>query len=226
MPPKVGRELSHAGLKKKHREIRDKSPNPISLRIHRSLSWLSRAEQETGDRDAAFIFYWIAFNAAYADDTWSLLNTGERSYFEDFFGKLIGLDSENRIYDEIWNRFPGSIRIILDNKFVFQPFWNHLNGIDGFADWEDRFKRSKRRLHAALRSRKTKLVLTTLFDRLYVLRNQIVHGGATWNGKVNRGQVTDGAEILSFLVPIFIDLMMDNPNVGWGAPFYPVIDDS
>jgi hypothetical protein len=26
-----------------------------------------------------------------------------------------------------------------------------------------------------------------------VLRNQILHGGATWNSAINRGQVTQGA---------------------------------
>ncbi len=39
----------------------------LGLRPRRCTSWLERAEQEMGrcDYDAAFIFYWIAFNAAY-----------------------------------------------------------------------------------------------------------------------------------------------------------------
>ncbi len=46
------------------------SSNPhdsLNLRLSRALSWLERAEKEygagVGDLDAAFIFYWIAFNA-------------------------------------------------------------------------------------------------------------------------------------------------------------------
>jgi hypothetical protein len=31
----------------------------------------------------------------------------------------------------------------------------------------------------------------------------------------------DGAAILAFLVPTFIDLMVDNAQVDWGQPFYP-----
>jgi hypothetical protein len=46
----------------------------------------------------------------------------------------------------------------------------------------------------------------------YVLRNQLVHGGSTWNSGVNSAQVRDGAEILGFLMPLFIDIMMDNPK--------------
>ena len=39
----------------------------LNLRLRRALSWLGRAENEYKGRDfdAAFIFYWVAFNAAY-----------------------------------------------------------------------------------------------------------------------------------------------------------------
>lgn len=67
-------------------------------------------------------------------------------------------------------------------------------------------------------------VLSFVFDRLYVLRNQLVHGGSTWNSGVNRAQVRDGAAILAFLLPVFVDLMMDNPGKDWGKPFYPVVE--
>ena len=82
----------------------------------------------------------------------------------------------------------------------------------------------KRRFNLALANKDTKVVLSMLFDRLYVLRNQLMHGGSTWNSSINRDQVRDGARILGFLVPIFVELMMDNPDVAWGHPYYPVID--
>ena len=65
--------------------------------------------------------------------------------------------------------------------------------------------------------------LSFVFDRLYVLRNQLVHGGSTWNSAVNRDQVRDGAVILGFLMPVFVDIMMDHPDEDWGKPFYPVV---
>lgn len=63
-------------------------------------------------------------------------------------------------------------------------------------------------------------ILEELFDRLYVLRNQLLHGGSTWQGSVNRSQVQDGAAIMAFLVPHFINLMLDNPTTDWGIPPY------
>ena len=60
--------LDFKSLKDKHRKLRDGFPDNVSLRIHRSLSWIERAAPRAGDDDAAFLFYWIAFNAAYAVD--------------------------------------------------------------------------------------------------------------------------------------------------------------
>ena len=36
--------------------------NPCNNRMRRAASWLTRAEQEPNDPDAAFIFYWMKFN--------------------------------------------------------------------------------------------------------------------------------------------------------------------
>ncbi len=109
------------------------------------------------------------------------------------------------------------------NSYLFNPFWQHHNGIDGFQDWEERFKSSGRTFSKAFQGADTARVLSFVFDRLYVLRNQIVNGGATWNSSINRAQVGDGAAILGYLLPVFVDFMMDHPAQDWGKPFYPVV---
>lgn len=217
-------DLSFEGLKQKQRDIRGGFPEDLGLRVHRAISWLHRAEMAEDDHDAAFIFYWIAFNAAYANELRDTDLEGERSVFADYFARLTGLDQNNRIYDAIWERFPQEIRLLLQNRYVFQPFWRYQNGQFGGDQWETSFDRSQRRVARALKEQDTKTILSTLFDRLYVLRNQLVHGGATWNSQVNRDQVRDGARILAVLVPVFVDLMMDNPDATWGAPYYPVVE--
>jgi hypothetical protein len=69
----------------------------------------------------------------------------------------------------------------------------------------------------------TARVLAIVFDRLYVLRNQLVHGGATWNSGVNRQQVKDGAAILGTLLPLLLDLMITHPAQDHGEILYPVV---
>ena len=202
--------------------------HPDDLRLRRSISWLGRAEKEmaSGDHDAAFIFYWIAFNSAYQKQYTPAgsLESPERERFAEYFGRLVRLDVQNAIYDAVWLRFPESIRVLLDNRYVFQPFWNYLNGEPGYTNWESRFAGSRRAIGNALAKQNTEIVLSILFDRLYVLRNQLMHGGATWDGSVNRAQVRDGARIMAFLVPLFLKLMLDNSAEQWGAPRYPPVD--
>lgn len=60
--------------------------------------------------------------------------------------------------------------------------------------------------------------------RLYTLRNQLMHGGATWNGSVNRSQVRDGRAILDSVLPVILALMMRKPERFQGEPFYPVVE--
>jgi hypothetical protein len=217
--------LSFVALKEKQRSIRGNFPETMGLRVHRAISWIGRAEACEGDEDARFIFLWIAFNAAYADEReFQSIPQGERAAFIDFFGRLCDLDKDGRIYKAVWQRFSGPVRMLLENRYVFNPFWQHHNGIDGFEDWEDRFKTSAKSFAQAFRAGDSARVLSFVFDRLYVLRNQLVHGGATWNSGVNRAQVRDGAAILSVVMPVFVDLMMDNPNADWGRPFYPVVE--
>jgi hypothetical protein len=217
--------LNHADLKTKQRAIREGFPETMGLRAHRSISWIGRAEACGDDEDARFIFLWIAFNAAYADEReFQSVAPGERAAFADYFGRLVARDEGQRIYRALWQRFSGPVRMLMENRYVFNPFWQHHNGIDGFEDWEDRFMSSSRAFAQAFQSGDSIRVLSFVFDRLYVLRNQLVHGGSTWNSGVNRAQVRDGAAILTFLMPVFVDLMMDNPQEDWGRPFYPVVE--
>ena len=216
--------LNFSALKEKQRAIRAGFPETMGLRVHRAISWIGRAEACGEDDDARFLFLWIAFNAAYADEReLQAIAPGERAAFLDFFSKLVALDREKRVYEALWQKFTGPIRLLMGNRFVFSPFWQHHNGIDGYEDWETRFNAAARSFSHAFQAGDTARVLSLVFDRLYVLRNQVIHGGATWNSSVNRAQVHDGAAILAFLLPVFVDLMMDNPGQYWGKPFYPVV---
>ena len=226
----VTHSLHCEALKTKQRELRHSFPLPLTLRVHRALSWLRRANAEKSDLDVRFILLWIGFNAAYAGDLERALEDDEslgteRDRFDAFFATLVEIDGENRIYDAIWQRFSQEIRMLLDNRYVFAPFWKFQRGQFGGAGWEIRFDAAKRAANEALASRNTPLVLSILFDRLYVLRNQLVHGGATWDSSANRRQVRDGAALLDCLLPVFIDLMMDNPEREWAMPNYPVVEE-
>lgn len=87
------------------------------------------------------------------------------------------------------------------------------------------FERQNKKIVKAFQHQETQAVLNILFDRLYVLRNQTMHGGSTWNSSVNRRQIEDGTSILGFLIPIFVDLMMNESDIKWQKPYYPVVSE-
>ena len=89
-----------------------------------------------------------------------------------FFSTLVKFDGRHRVYDAVWQ---------------------HQNGVPGYEDWEHKLERGRLAINHALREHDTVRILSILFDRLYVLRNQLVHLGC--------------------LLPIFVDLMMDNPSM-------------
>ena len=216
--------LNFQQLKARQRATRDQFPESLGLRVHRALSWLNRAEQESEDHYAKSIFLWVAFNAAYANEIPNRQNFSERKLFQGFLGRLIDSDADQLLYELVWDQFSGAIRLLIDNKYVFQPFWDFHNGQKTEEAWQLAFKRSKSSALRALGREDTRKVMGIMFDRLYTLRNQLLHGGATWNSKINRSQISQGAEIMGQVVPTVIHLMMDDYQRVWGDACYPVVD--
>ena len=213
--------ITHKHLKQRQRAERDGHPINLGLRVHRALSWLHKAEQCDEDLDAQFIFLWIAFNAAYANEFDNDNRYFEKEVFTNFLKRLCEFDKANKLYELIWKEFPKSIRVLLDNEYVYQPFWDYQNKKISQDRWKKQFEKAKKQVNQALASKNTTQVLAVIFNRLYTLRNQLIHGGATWNSRTNRDQLRDSVAILGKLVPIIIELMLDNADSLWGEPCYP-----
>ncbi len=228
-PDREPRPLTAEELKAKADSLPEDFPGDLRLRIHRALRWLWRAELECdNDPDAKFVFYWIAFNAAYARTLPNALDPDQTEVeaFEDFFRKLALVDGQRKaIHRYAFSEIPKTIVSLVSNRYVFWEFWRyHDSARAEHLNWQRNLEDSIRHTRSDIRSEDTGKVLTTVFDRLYTLRNQLVHGGATWNSSVNRKQVEDGAAIMAYTMPVFIDLMMDKPAIfNDGRPYYPVV---
>jgi len=212
--------------KERHRAERGAWHPNLSLRLHRAFSWLDRAEQlgEQGDADGQFILLWIAFNAAYATEIEERYRESEQQTFRSFLEKLTQLDMAQKRFEQlVWTEFPKSIRVLLDNKFVFADFWKAQNGSLPEEEFKRSFAAANRAAHAAVGKRDTVTVLSIALSRIYTLRNQVIHGGATWGSSVNRAQMKDCTNFMAKLVPLVIEVMMDHPGTLWGDACYPVV---
>ena len=248
--------------------------HPLRRRLRRSLSWFERAGSDGIDDDVRYIFLWVAFNAAYADaQDFSLY---EWRFYNRYFEKLMKKVTDvYRIYNILKYELGKECLSLVENRYVFRGFWDFLDdSVGGFN--EEKWKESKdgkkfqsecrkvRKLlgfddrsgpmRAALEEigfadrNNTIDLLNILFGRLYVLRNQIMHGSSTsqaWmdpkrfdsgeestspeDSSLNRSQVEDGVRIMGCLMPLFLDVMMDHPELKqedyWGRLHYPVRSD-
>lgn len=216
----------HAALKDRHRQLREGMPEALNLRVHRALSWLQRASQCESDPDARFIFLWIAFNAAYAQEIPAHLRLSEQESFCAFLSKLHALDTEQQLDNLVWHTFSGPIRVLLDNPYVFESFWSFQRGEIDDATWQERQAAGKRKATILLAQAQTPQLLALVFQRIYTLRNQLMHGGATWNSHINRAQVLDCANLMGQIVPVVLEIMMAHPEAVWGEACYPVVSES
>ena len=146
-----------------------------------------------------------------------------------FVRRLVRHDVTHIIYECLWNKYSGPVRLLIQNQFVYGPFWKfqqqstHMLETLAEGEWRAHFDRDVRYARAYLQSENVHALLGVVLDRLYVLRNQLMHGGATYRGRVNRKQVRDGANLLTTLMPGIIRIMLAAPEEDWGVISWPVI---
>lgn len=195
-------------------------PETLTIRIHRAISWVKSAEKQDGNLDMKFLSLWIALNACYGVDLNGINSKSERAKLRDFISSLVLYD-RSRLYNLFWEKFSGPVRVLIENKFIYEKFWEFNRGeID---DYLTPFNKSITTTHNCLSKENIEGLLEIVLERLYTLRNSIVHGGATFNSKLNRTQLRDASNIMKLLVPIIIDIMMENGNHNWGDIAYPVV---
>jgi hypothetical protein len=196
-------------------------PETLTIRIHRAISWIKSAEKQDGNLDMKFISLWIALNTCYAVDLNGISSKPERAKLRDFTTSLVLYD-RSRLYNLFWEKFSGPVRMLIENKFVYEKFWEFNRG--EIQDYLTPFNKSITTAHNCLSKENIEGLLEIVLERLYTLRNSIVHGGATYNSKLNRVQLRDACNIMQLLVPIIIDIMIENKDHDWGDIAYPVVN--
>ena len=205
-----------------------------TTRLRRADSWLKLSEKSESD-DEKFIFLWIAFNAAYGTQLPDAnLNPNktekEKDRFTKFVEKIIELDRKGAIKKDFYEKFINPIRNLKENEYVFGPFWAWVQNRPKHGIWQSQFKRKNQVLDKALEKPDVFVVLKEVLERLYVLRNQIIHGGTTFNVGKGRDQIRDGSKIMSALMPEILKIMQDDiaktpDSAVWGILDYPRVGD-
>ena len=146
---------------------------------------------------------------------------------QHYFSRILALEHGRTIHRAVWQRFPNPIKAFVANQYVYWRFWEFQDEVDGAGDWVDRLEWDVKRVDGAIarqRTNETSAVLKVLFSRLYVLRNQLLHGGATWNSSVTRPRGDGRDHVLPGTHLRYV--MLRNPDAGLGQSNFPVVYDN
>ena len=102
-------------------------------RRRRADSWLAQSEKVDSD-DEKFIFLWIAFNAAYGGEPG---NTPESDVLGKFLDKILNRDNKKSMEKILFeNISPTLFHQIMQNKYMFEPFWQSVRRETGKETWK------------------------------------------------------------------------------------------
>ena len=133
--------MDYAQLKLRHRAERGAWHPNLSLRVHRALSWLDRAEQlgSQDDADGQFILLWIAFNISRIADAlraaggtvaWVLpTNSAPTAASTEFYGEKVAAmyaasGGEGSLAERLWHEFTVHEGDVLAEKSATSAFFH------------------------------------------------------------------------------------------------------
>lgn len=185
------------------------------------MSWLERAEGlDSGDLEGRFIFCWIGMNALYGRQDADHRPWGDRESLGTFLSQVWRLDHHGLLHRLLGKRQVAVLNLI-DSKYLSSRFWD--------GETAPAIRQVKQEVKAAILGyqKADRLpILRLLFERLYILRNQVFHGASTKGSRLNRRTLQISAALLMDLLPTFLEIMIDaGVTEDWGDVSFPPRED-
>jgi hypothetical protein len=197
----------------------DSRYEPTLVRFHRACSWLQRVEEIENDDalDAVLIYRWIALNSLYGQ--W---DPDERQPITDklslpkFLDRILQLDADARI-QAVLDEHRKLVMSIFEDEYLVKYFWEEPT--------DERARKTQKTKFDArtwYQQGQYALILDRLMERIYFLRCQLVHGAATFGGKLNRTAIRRCSTMLGHLMPAILIVIIDHGHEeDWGDLCYP-----
>ena len=198
-----------------------KQSQHFNLRIHRSMSWLNKADDLVDDLDLQFLSLWIAFHAIYAKE---LDIAKDESDLKAFLQQIFDRDDFHKLHTLIWDRLSQPIKFILDSPFLHQSLWEYQNQKISQHLYKEQVIQEKLQATEAIENKDVVSMLYILIYRLHTLRNQLLHGGLSYQSCINRQLLKSSIRLLLLLLPMFVQILIENAaHFDTGLPYYPVL---
>lgn len=213
------RELRHRWKPQKQRLLQETPDHPTTVRFHRACSWLQRVEElpAGADDDLALISQWVAFNALYGRwDTVSLQPAGDRESWHAFLDRIFQLDQKQELAEVLQTHKP-LVMSLLEDPYLSRYFWQEPS--------EARANKSKRCMFDARTwylQGHWGAILDHLMERIYLQRCQLMHGAATYGGRLNRKSLRNCVKMLALVLSAILTVVAEyGADEDWGEMCYP-----
>ncbi len=216
------RDLRRRWKPTKERLLQEKCGERIRIRIHRALSWLARLEElaEGAPLDTVLIYRWIALNSLYGNwDADARQPVSDRASLSTFLDRVLALDRDGRLHDVLLQQRE-LVMSLFEDAYLVRYFWEEPS--------EQRARKSQKTKFAARNwylEHNDRLLLGCVLERIYLLRCQLIHGAATFGGKLNRTALRRCCDMLGRLLTAMLLVIIDHgADVDWGPLCYPPIE--
>ena len=207
----------------------------LAIRIHRSCSWLHRAQvaaEESGSvaLDDQLIFLWISFNALYGQwDPETNHPARDIQSVRAFIAGATRVDTDHGVgaYEALLKEHRVLAERLFDNVYLDHYFWRGLAEDEEEETWRNMPRKGRRYLDEGQTQRALDRLL---LYRVYQLRCQLLHGGATHGGKLNRESVADCGRFLHLFLDRSFEILVHPDRAGTfrerlGSICYPPVRD-
>jgi hypothetical protein len=213
------RDLRHRWKPHKERLQAAKGEQATSIRFHRACSWMARVEQmpDGQDHDLGLVSLWIALNSLYGQwDACKREPLPDRESWRAFVDRMLKLDCDGYVAGAL-QEHKRLVISLLDDEYLSGFFWQEPSAF--------RAKQSRKAAYSAqtwyIEQRWT-MVLDEILNRVYVMRCQLVHGAATYGGKLNRTSLKRCVLMMQRLLPALLLVWIDHgADEDWGPMCYP-----
>ena len=212
--------------------VREKIKKSINAkRFSRAESWIEISKSFSDDaqnEQMKFICLWIGFEALWGQaktvhkHTPYLVGRKPRSKskgdFDNFRDHIFKL-GESKI-KTVFEQCASDICKLINLRYVHPDFWREMYKFRSGKErnWEDKFNEDVNKYEKGNMS--VIEIFDAIFSRLWVARNQNIHGAATIPSKRGGSQVRYGIAILKELLPCMVKIMKESGDY-WGDIPYP-----
>ena len=198
-----------------------------------------------------FLCLWLSFNAAYGNDDFIFKSDrpNEQEQIENLFKKVLDFckndDASMRLLVCAIKKYKEKIIALAKIPFLYQQLWRAEQNCnpEKYHAWVHADEQSKEhhKTKNEIRRRIAMLspehispadrgnvyyVLHQTFERLRILRNQVIHGSSEYAEEYNRSSIALGIAVLRACLPEILHVMLtamhqDRNDDRWGRVAYP-----